>query len=162
MFSPCINYLSPGFNVLCNCSNRAVYTFIMGDCLGWWCIYLYTYGSQQVSSGCLTFSWHYDASALTPTWGWRRPALAGPIDQFGVISAGETGESCREFPGARPACRGTPETPVDSIGREPKWLSYIDVGVRFGRKPELCARKGRLGFGREPNCVRGRRLFTGR
>ena len=34
MFSPCINYLSPGFNVLCNCSNRAVYTFIMGHCGG--------------------------------------------------------------------------------------------------------------------------------
>ena len=33
-FSPSINYLSPGFNVLCNCSNRAVYTFIMGHCGG--------------------------------------------------------------------------------------------------------------------------------
>ena len=70
------------------------------------------------------------------------------------------------------------------FGREPKWLLYIDVGVRFGREPncvrgrrcsvrartELCARKGDFGlgenrtvcaegglqFGREPNCVRRR------
>ena len=33
-------------------------------------------------------------------------------------------------------------TLVAHFGREPKWLSYIDVGVRFGR---------------EPNCVRGKR-----
>ena len=35
-------------------------------------------------------------------------------------------------------------TLVAHFGREPKWLSYIDVGVRFGR---------------EPNCVRGREDF---
>ena len=45
-----------------------------------------------------------------------RHALPGPIHRFCVISAVETGESCMEFPGARPACRGTPETPADNIG----------------------------------------------
>ena len=43
-------------------------------------------------------------------------ALAGHTQRFLVISAGETGKSCREFPGARPACRGTPETPADNAG----------------------------------------------
>ena len=37
------------------------------------------------------------------------------IHRFCVIPAGETGKPCREFPGARPACRGIPETPADSI-----------------------------------------------
>ena len=64
---------------------------------------------------------------------------------------GETGESCREFPGARPACRGTPETPADNpnvnFGREAKWLLYIDVGVRFRARTELGARKEDFGSG---------------
>ena len=51
-----------------------------------------------------------------------------------------------EFPGARPACRGTPETPAEitldvHFGREPKWLLYIDVGVRFRARTELFVRK---------------------
>ena len=56
-----------------------------------------------------------------------------------------------EFPGARPACRGTPETPQITLdvhfGREPKWLLYIDVGVRFRARTELCARKEDFGSG---------------
>ena len=72
------------------------------------------------------------------------------------------GNSCRgvgsfpEFPGARPVCRGTPETPADNLG------------VHFEREPSLCARREdvgsgenrsvcaevRLRFGREPSCVR--------
>ena len=47
MFSPCINYWSPGFNVLCNCSNRAVYTFIMGHCGG----DVYTYIVRESGRG---------------------------------------------------------------------------------------------------------------
>ena len=58
--------------------------------------------------------------------GMKTTALAGPIHRFCVISAGETGKSCRMFPGARPACRGTPETLQTTLGvhfgREPKWL----------------------------------------
>ena len=48
--------------------------------------------------------------------GVKTTALAGLTHRLCVISAGETGKSCREFPGARPACRGTPETPADNIG----------------------------------------------
>ena len=48
--------------------------------------------------------------------GVKTTALAGLIHRLCVIYAGETGKSCREFPGARPACRGTPETPADNIG----------------------------------------------
>ena len=40
--------------------------------------------------------------------GVKTTALAGLTHRFLVISAGETGKSCREFPGARPACRGKP------------------------------------------------------
>ena len=48
--------------------------------------------------------------------GVKTTALAGPTQPFLVISAGKTGKSCREFPGDRPACRGTPETPADNAG----------------------------------------------
>ena len=48
--------------------------------------------------------------------GVKTTVLVGPTQRFLVISAGETGKSCREFPGARPACRGTPETPADHAG----------------------------------------------
>ena len=48
--------------------------------------------------------------------GVRTPALAGHPEPILVRSAGETGKSCREFLGARPACRGTPETPADNAG----------------------------------------------
>ena len=94
------------------------------------------------------------------------PFWAGPIDRFGV-SAGETGESSREFPGARPACRGTPETPADNIGCSLRARTEVVIVYRRGcsvrARTELtvCAERG-LRFGREPNCVRGRRLFPGR
>ena len=32
------------------------------------------------------------------------------------------------------------------FGREPKWLLYIDVGVRFRARTELCARKEDFGL----------------
>ena len=48
--------------------------------------------------------------------GVKTTALDGRTEPILVISAGETGKSCREFPGARPACRGTPETPADNTG----------------------------------------------
>ena len=54
------------------------------------------------------------------------------MDQFGVISAGETGESCREFPGARPACRGTPETPADSISCSLRARTEVVIIYRRG------------------------------
>ena len=70
--------------------------------------------------------------------GVKTTALPGHIHRFCVISAEETGKSCREFPGARPACRGTPEAPADNAGcslraRTEVDILYIDVGVRFGR-----------------------------
>ena len=55
------------------------------------------------------------------------------MHRFCVISAGETGKSCREFPVARPACRGTPEIPADNIGRG----CSVDT--------DLCARKKDFG-----------------
>ena len=69
--------------------------------------------------------------------GVKTTALARPIHRFCVISAGETGG--REFPGARPACRGTPETHADNTGcsllaRTEVVILYIDVGVQFGRE----------------------------
>ena len=48
--------------------------------------------------------------------GVKATALAGLTHRFLVISAGETGKSCRESPRARPACRGSPETPADNTG----------------------------------------------
>ena len=71
--------------------------------------------------------------------GVKTTALAGPIHRFCVITAAETGKSCREFPGARPAHRGTPETPADNTecslrARTEVVILYIDVGVRFGRE----------------------------
>ena len=48
--------------------------------------------------------------------GVKTTALAGPTHRFLVITAGETGKSRMEFPGAIPACRGTPETPADNTG----------------------------------------------
>ena len=74
-----------------------------------------------------------------------RPALAGPIDRFSVISARETGESCREFPGARPACRGTPETPADNIGCSLRVRTEVVIVYRRGcsvrARTKLCAQK---------------------
>ena len=46
--------------------------------------------------------------------GVKTTALAGPTHRYCVIYAGKL---CREFPGARPACRGTPEIPADNTGR---------------------------------------------
>ena len=46
----------------------------------------------------------------------KTTALAGPTHRFLVISAREIGKWCRELPGARPACRDTPETPADNTG----------------------------------------------
>ena len=43
--------------------------------------------------------------------GVKTTALAGPKHRFCVVSAGETGKACREFPGAR-----APETPADNTG----------------------------------------------
>ena len=43
-------------------------------------------------------------------------SISKPKPATCVIPAGETGKSCREFPGARPACRGTPETPAYNTG----------------------------------------------
>ena len=34
------------------------------------------------------------------------------------------------------------------FGREPKWLLYIDVGVRFRARTELCVRKEHFGSGK--------------
>ena len=55
-----------------------------------------------------------------------------------------------EFSGARPACRGTPETPADSSGCS-VWTNRsvcmrMPLGVRFG-KTELCAWKVGVQFG---------------
>ena len=65
------------------------------------------------------------------------PALAGHPDPIVPISTGETEKSCREFPGARPACRGTTETPADSSGCS-VWANrsacmWMPLGVRFGK-----------------------------
>ena len=68
------------------------------------------------------------------------------IHRFCVIhvSAGETGKSCGEFPGARPAYRGTPETPADNIGRGcsviPNWVRGRRTSVRDNRT--VCAEDG--------------------
>ena len=71
--------------------------------------------------------------------------------RFCVIPAGETGKWCREFPGARPACRGLLKplqiTLDVHFGREPKWSLYIDMGDRFRARTELCARKEDFGSG---------------
>ena len=71
------------------------------------------------------------------------PALAGHPDPIVPISAGGTGKSCREFPGARPACRGTPETPVDSSGCSVRAnrsaCMWMHLGVRFGNNRVVCA-----------------------
>ena len=48
--------------------------------------------------------------------GVKTTTLAGRTEPILVISVGEPGKSCREFPGARPACRGTHETPADNAG----------------------------------------------
>ena len=65
--------------------------------------------------------------------GVRTTALAGHTEPILVISAGETRKSCREFPGARPACRGTPETPADNARTE-VFIQWTAMGVRFGRE----------------------------
>ena len=73
--------------------------------------------------------------------GVRTTALAGHTEPILVISAGETGKSRREFPGARPACRGTPETPADNAGclvraRTEVFIQWTAMGVRLGREPK--------------------------
>ena len=85
------------------------------------------------------------------------PALAGHPDPIVPISAGMTGKSSREFPGARLACRGTPETPADSSGcsvrANQSACMRMPLGVRFG-KTEVCARKVGARFGRAEVCAR--------
>ena len=66
--------------------------------------------------------------------GVRTPALAGHPEPILVISTGETGKSCREFPGARPACRGTPETPADNA-------VCADGRSSARARTDVCARK---------------------
>ena len=69
------------------------------------------------------------------------PALARHPEQIVPISAGTTVSSRREFPGARLACRGTPETPADRLGvrfGEPKYSERNSLGVRFGRTEVQC------------------------
>ena len=78
MFSPCINYLSPGFNVLCNCSNRAVHgIYVYYGTLRWGCIYFWlTVGELRLLDvlvtpwGCApwwsrTWRWHAESGSLT-------------------------------------------------------------------------------------------------
>ena len=88
------------------------------------------------------------------------------MHHFCVIPAGETGESCREFPGARPACRGIPEPPADNTGCSLRAITEVVTVYRrgcsaYGENRTVCA-EGGLRFGRELNCVRRRRLFPGR
>ena len=79
------------------------------------------------------------------------PKLESHMDRFGVISAGETGESGREFPRARPACRGTPETPTDNISCSLRARTEVVIIYRRGcsvrARTELCARKEDFGLG---------------
>ena len=77
------------------------------------------------------------------------------------------GKSYKEFPGARPACRGTPETPADNIGcslraRTEVVIQYTAKGVRLGQEPSLCARKEDFGSGENRSVCAERRLFPGR
>ena len=111
--------------------------------------------------------------------GVRTPALAGHPEPILVISAGETGKSCREFPGARPACRGIPETPADNAGcsgranrsvytvdshgcsvRANRSVYIVDAsGCSFTETTELCAWKEGVRFGREPKCACGKTVI---
>ena len=58
---------------------------------------------------------------------------------------------CREFPGARPACRGTPETPADNISCSLRARTEVVIIYRRGcsvrARTELCARKEDFGSG---------------
>ena len=96
--------------------------------------------------------------------GVRTPALAGHPGQILVISAGETGKSCREFPGARPACRGTPETPADHAGcsvwatRSVHTVDSHGCSVQTNRSVYIVDASG-CSVWKQPSCVRGRKEF---
>ena len=50
----------------------------------------------------------------------------------------------QDSPGARPACRGTPETTSDNTGcslQARTEVVIVDVGVRFRARTKLCAQK---------------------
>ena len=90
-------------------------------------------------------------------------ALAGHPDPIVPISTWTTGKSSREFPRARPACRGTPETPADSSGCSVRAnrsaCMRMPLGVRFG-KTELRARKVGVRFGATEVCARKDGYFS--
>ena len=143
-----------------------------------WNTCVLSYSWYQLGFMCLWARWDSAHTRIVrvSAVGMKTTALAGPIYRFCVISAGETGKSCRELPGARPACSGTPETPADNTGcslraRTEVVILYTDMGVRFGREPKwldsgclwgvrcrartefVCAEEG-VRFGWEPKCVR--------
>ena len=66
------------------------------------------------------------------------PAPAGHPEPTVPISAGTTVSSRREFPGARPACRGTPK---------PMWIGWV-----FGSGEPKNSAQNSLGVRGEPMC----------
>ena len=81
--------------------------------------------------------------------GVKSTGLAGPTHRFCVISAGETGKSCREFAGARLACRGTPKS----------GYTIYSHGCTVRTRTEIACAEEEVRFGREPKCVRGKTVI---
>ena len=94
----------------------------------------------------------------------RTPALAGHPGPILVKYAGETGKLCRDFPGASPACRGTPETPADNAGcsvlanRSVFTVDSHGCSVRANRSVYIVDASG-CSVWKQPSCVRGRKEF---